>query len=149
MTRPLDESANARPLATEDEFRLHKPISRASTLGISTTSPRLHQPQSTLQRAHTVTQSNPVRRTGRTLLDREKKLQQTPSSLLRVKASNEGLSNRPLAFEVTSTARRDNNFAVANVGNNGKLYLRYETLVFLYYFKPMLQFLGWRGLLDM
>lgn len=124
MPRPLDSSANTPAIVTKDELSLHKPSSRASTLGISTTSPRLHQPQSSLQRAHTITQPGTLKRTGKTVADRGRKHHHTPSSQLRLKGSNDGLAKRSLAHDMTSAGRRDNNFAVANVGNNGKLYLR-------------------------
>ncbi|OKL63158.1 hypothetical protein UA08_01168 [Talaromyces atroroseus] len=118
MARPLDTSTDE----PKDEFRLQKPASsRASTLGISTALPRLHQPQSTLQRAHTVTQSGLAKRTDRRLADRPRRQR---SLLLRMKGSNEGLSTRSPVHETTPSGLRDNNFAVGNVGNNGKLYLR-------------------------
>jgi hypothetical protein len=129
MTTFYDDSSDKPATITEDEFSLHKPISRASTFDISNTSPRpLRAQPNALQRAHTVTQSGSAKRTGRAMAtDRGRKPHQRASSLLRTKGGgNEGLPPRLLAHDLVSAGRIDNTFAVANVGNNGKLYLRYE-----------------------
>ncbi|EED19050.1 guanine nucleotide exchange factor, putative [Talaromyces stipitatus ATCC 10500] len=111
-----------------DDFQLHKPASRASTLGISSNTfsrPLRAQPDA-LQRAHTITQPASAKRTGRAMAtDRGRKPHQRASSLLRLKTSgNDNLPQRLLAHDLASASRIDNTFAVANVGNNGKLYLR-------------------------
>lgn len=129
MTTFYDDSADKPATVTEDEFSLHKPVSRASTLAISNTSSRpLRAQPNALQRAHTVTQSGSAKRTGRaTATDRGRRPHQKASSLLRTKGGgNESFPKRLLAHDMVSAGRVDNTFSVANVGNNGKLYLRYE-----------------------
>jgi hypothetical protein len=104
------------------------PGSRASTLGIPTV-PRAQRSQSSLRRAHTVTQAGATRRNERTVVNRPKKEQ--TASLLRVKNSTEVLRQRslkrtkvPLGPDISLGVREGTHFTVANVGNNGKLYLR-------------------------
>lgn len=125
MTTSLDKPIDVPVVASKDGFHLHKPFTRASTLGILDASPRpLRSHSNVLQRAHTITPSGSAKRSNRALTDRARKPHQRASSLLRVKGSNERLPQRLLVHEMTSADRKDNNFAVANVGNNGKLYLR-------------------------
>lgn len=133
MTTFYDESTDKPATVTEDEFSLHKPISRASTLAISNTSSRpLRAQPNALQRAHTVTQSGSTKRTGRAMAaDRARRPHQRASSLLRTKGGgNESFPQRLVAHDMVSAGRVDNTFAVANVGNNGKLYLRYGNSYF-------------------
>jgi hypothetical protein len=133
MTTFYDDSTDKPATLAEDELSLHKPISRASTLAISNTSSRpLRAQPNALQRAHTVTQSGSAKRSGRAMAtDRGRKPHQRASSLLRTKgAGNESFPQRLLAHDMGSAGRIDNTFAVANVGNNGKLYLRYEASSF-------------------
>jgi hypothetical protein len=129
MTTFYDDSSDQPATVTEDEFSLHKPVSRASTFANSNTTSRpLRTQPNALQRAHTVTQSASAKRTGRAMAtDRGRKPHQRASSLLRTKGGgNESFPQRLLAHDMVSVGRIDNTFAVANVGNNGKLYLRYE-----------------------
>uniref|UniRef100_A0A093W147 Guanine nucleotide exchange factor LTE1 n=2 Tax=Talaromyces marneffei TaxID=37727 RepID=A0A093W147_TALMA len=135
MTTFYDDSTDKPAIVTEDEFSIQKHISGTSTLAIPDTSSRpLRAHPNALQRAHTVTQSGSAKRTGRAMAtDRGRKPHQRASSLLRMKSGgNEGFPQRLLAHDMVSAGRIDNTFAVANVGNNGKLYLRYEEVYFLF-----------------
>lgn len=132
MTTFYDDSTDNPVTATTDELTLHKPISRASTLAISNTPSRPPRVQlNALQRANTVTQPASAKRTGRAAAtDRGRKPHQRTSFLLRAKGGGkDSFPPRLLELDIASASRIDNTFAVANVGNNGKLYLRYEKSV--------------------
>ena len=95
--------------------------SRVSTLGI-TGGPRRQRSRSNLRRARTLNQSG----TG---------IRRDPSgSFLHVKNSKELLRNRSarkrsnarLVPDLSTSGREGKHFTVGNVGNNGRLYLRYR-----------------------
>jgi hypothetical protein len=102
----------------EDHPPRFQASSRVSTLGI-TGGPRRQRSRSNLRRARTLNQSG----TG---------IRRHPSgSLLHVKNSKEVLRNRSAKKrshavpDLSTSGREGKHFTVGNVGNNGRLYLRY------------------------
>lgn len=105
--------------------------SRSSTLVVPTSKPSSQSPFG-LRRAHTANPPGMSDRNNRIATERSRKGKAT--SPLRFQTSAEALHQQssktstklPSRPEAAVTgARGDNHFTVANVGNNGKLYLRY------------------------
>lgn len=110
------------PSSRNDSTSPYLPGSRASALGIWTPLRRVQPSQPSLRRANTVTQSGIAKRPDRLLATRRKK-DQSPT-LGHTKSSTEALHQRAMTHDGIAGPREGNNFTVANVGNNGKLYLR-------------------------
>ncbi|CRG92630.1 Guanine nucleotide exchange factor LTE1 [Talaromyces islandicus] len=111
-----------RPSSRDDSTSPYFPPSKASVLGDWTPLRRVQPSQPSLRRANTVTQSGITKRPDRLLANRRKK-DQSPT-LGHTKSSTEALHQRAMTHDGIAGPREGNHFTVANVGNNGKLYLR-------------------------
>ncbi|KAH8695535.1 hypothetical protein BGW36DRAFT_203983 [Talaromyces proteolyticus] len=113
---------NSDPPNKNETASQYLTASKASTVGVWTPLRRAQPPLSSLRRAHTVTQSGITKRADRILANRTKNDQSSP--LLRTRRSTEVMHQRAMTHEGISSGREGKHFAVANVGINGKLYLR-------------------------